>query len=38
MYEMGHQLSLHSHIMYMFVNCKVNLYIVGILQSHSAST
>ena len=37
---MGHhkQLSLHSRITRMFVNCKVNLYIVGIKQSHSAST
>ena len=29
---MGHhnKLSLHSRILHMFVNCKVNLYIVGI--------
>ena len=31
--KMGH----HSRIVNMFVNCKVNLYIVGINQSHKGA-
>ena len=32
------QLSLHSRITHMFVNCKVNLSIVGILQPYSPAS